>query len=225
MRRVLLSAAIIRGTFRRTSVGVKFLAGEKKSSLHAALRRVRRYTRGVAGQLRITGGQARGRPLPGSVGVGVRPTSSRVREALFSMVGQDLTGMRVLDAYGGSGVLALEAWSRGGDVVVFERSPRTVRAIELVVASFKASIVVRQGEVERANGSMEAFDLVMADPPYARDPLEVVGRLGGLVGHCLVLETSPGHALPDVIGGLHLDRHRTYGHCDLWLFHRKGDEG
>lgn len=132
--------------------------------------------------------------------------------------------MRVLDAYGGSGVLALEAWSRGGDVVVFERSPKTVRAIEQVVKFFKASIVVRRGDVEGSSDQMEAFDLVMADPPYARDPLEVAGRLERRVGHCLVLETAPGHDLPEVIGGLRLVRHRTYGHCDLWLFHRKEGE-
>jgi 16S rRNA G966 N2-methylase RsmD len=140
---------------------------------------------------------------------------------MFSMVGQDLTGMTVLDAYGGSGVLAVEAWSRGGDVVICERNPKTVRAIERVVAAFDAPIVVRQADVERARARIGAFDLVLADPPYARDPSEVLGLLGGLVRKCLVLETSPGHVLPEESGGLKLDRHRTYGHCDLWLFKRE----
>ena len=66
--------------------------------------------------MRITGGSLRGRVVPGKVRPGVRPTSSRVREALFSMVGQDLEGVRVLDAFGGSGLLSFEAYSRGAIV-------------------------------------------------------------------------------------------------------------
>ncbi|MCE7957512.1 MAG: 16S rRNA (guanine(966)-N(2))-methyltransferase RsmD, partial [Acidobacteria bacterium ACB2] len=76
---------------------------------------------GGALSLRITGGHLRGRVLEG-VPAGVRPTASRVREALFSMVGQDLRGWSVLDAFGGTGLLALEAVSRGAaPVVVVER--------------------------------------------------------------------------------------------------------
>ncbi len=149
---------------------------------------------------------------------GVRPTSSRVREAIFSMVGQDLAGVTVLDAYGGSGLLGLEAWSRGGSVVVVERHPGVARAIQRTVDALEADVVVRNANVEEGLGHVEAFDLVLADPPYDRDPLEVLARLESLVGSRLVLETASGQALPAHQGALSLDRHRSYGRTDLWVY-------
>ena len=62
--------------------------------------------------LRVTGGVLRGRVLPAPLPEGVRPTSARTREALFSIVGQDLEGLSFLDAFGGAGLIAIEAWSR-----------------------------------------------------------------------------------------------------------------
>ena len=63
--------------------------------------------------IRVTGGALRGRSLPARVPEGVRPTAGRVREAVFSMVGQDLRGWSVLDLFGGSGLIGIEAASRG----------------------------------------------------------------------------------------------------------------
>ena len=80
--------------------------------------------------MKLTGGQARGRSLRGRLPDGVRPTSARVREAVFSMLGQDLDGLAFLDAFGGSGLMGLEAWSRGAQVVVYERQRATARWIQ-----------------------------------------------------------------------------------------------
>ena len=79
--------------------------------------------------MRITGGTLKGRVLPVPVSSGVRPTSSRVREALFSMVGNHLDGVTWLDAFGGAGLTALEASSRGAAVTVFEKNGRAYRDI------------------------------------------------------------------------------------------------
>ena len=58
--------------------------------------------------IRLTGGVAGGRPVPKAISAGIRPTSSRVREALFSILGQDLCGQRFLDAFGGAGLMGLD---------------------------------------------------------------------------------------------------------------------
>lgn len=167
----------------------------------------------------LTGGTARGRPLPHVPGRGVRPTAARVREAMFSMVGHDLDGVTVLDAFGGSGLLALEAWSRGAQVVCVERDRSAWAAMQRNVEAFAADIDVVRGDVLALAAELGSFDVVLADPPYADDPAPLVDGLAPLVADVLVLEVRadrrpPGAAL------LRLVRHRTYGGTALCLFRR-----
>ena len=108
-------------------------------------------------RLRITGGQARGRVLKEPVGPGVRPTTDRVREALFSMVGQDLAGQTFLDAYGGSGIVAIEAWSRGAEVTIVERDRRTLKALERRGAEVGVQWTLVPGDVLRRVASLPSY--------------------------------------------------------------------
>lgn len=122
---------------------------------------------------RIIAGAARGRRLavPPS---GTRPTSDRVREALFSALGSALgawAGVRVLDLYAGTGALGLEAASRGAaHVLLVEDQQRALATLRANVAAVGvAGVEVRAGDVGRvlAVPPPEPYDLVLADPPYA----------------------------------------------------------
>ena len=159
--------------------------------------------------------------MPVAVPPGVRPTSARVREALFSIVGHQLDGVRVLDAFGGSGLLALEAWSRGAEVVVVERDRRRSRRIKEVVESLQASIEVVTGDVTRRAAALGVFDLVLVDPPYADAPAPVLQALAPAVGHRLVLEQPSDRPAPAQTG-LQLARTRTYGGTALHLYEAQG---
>jgi 16S rRNA (guanine966-N2)-methyltransferase len=134
---------------------------------------------------RVIAGAARGRVLkvPAS---GVRPTGDRAREALFNSLGSllDLEGARVLDLYAGSGALGLEALSRGaGEVVLVESGPKVLPVLRGNVAAVGlpgASVVAGSVPAVVARPAAAAFDLVLADPPYAVEPGVVVDVLGAL---------------------------------------------
>ena len=148
----------------------------------------------------------------------MRPTSSRVREALFSMVGQDLAGTRVLDAYGGTGLLGLEAWSRGAEVVVVERDPRTARAIRANADRLGADVDLRTGDVLALVPSLGRFDGVLADPPYRFDPGPILEGLAPCADAWIVLETDDGVEAPTAPAGWALDRRRSYGGTALVVY-------
>lgn len=167
----------------------------------------------------LTGGAAKGRALLQVPTSGVRPTSARVREAMFSMVGQDLTGLRVLDAYGGSGLLALEAWSRGASVVCVEQNRTAFSTVRQNVQGLGASIETLRGDVLARIRDLGSFDIVLADPPYQRDPQPIVEALAPAATAVLVLELDGSRTTPTA-PGLVLDRRRSYGSSDLCVFAR-----
>jgi 16S rRNA (guanine966-N2)-methyltransferase len=117
--------------------------------------------------VRVVAGEFRGRRLAAPRGARTRPTADRVREALFSMLG-DVSGARVLDLYAGSGALGIEALSRGARSAVFvERDARAVSAIERNLASLGLEQrVVRQDAARFLARAQGTFDLVFCDPPY-----------------------------------------------------------
>ena len=117
--------------------------------------------------MRIVAGEFRGRRLAAPRGARTRPTADRVREALFSMLG-DVSGARVLDLYAGSGALGIEALSRGaGSAVFVDRDPRAVAAIERNLESLGLEQeVLRQDAVRFLARARGTFDLVFCDPPY-----------------------------------------------------------
>jgi 16S rRNA (guanine966-N2)-methyltransferase len=121
--------------------------------------------------MRVIAGAYKGRRLRSPKGGETRPTSDRVREALFSILG-DVGGLRVLDLYAGSGALGIEALSRGAAEVVFVESERraadTIRANLRAVGDPDAIIWVGDAlEYLRRADAGAPFDLVLADPPYS----------------------------------------------------------
>jgi 16S rRNA (guanine966-N2)-methyltransferase len=188
--------------------------------------------------MRITGGSWRSRALRAPKGQATRPTSDRVREALFSMLAADgalSRGARVLDLYAGSGALAFEALSRGAsEAVVVEHARDALAAIRDNARALDAvaMVTVVTGRVERALErelvDAGAFDVVFLDPPYAdvreaafAGVLAAAARRVGARG-ALVLEHASTDPAPEV-AGLRLDRTRRYGDTSVALYYR--DEG
>ncbi len=141
--------------------------------------------------MRIVAGRFGGRRLVAPAGVRTRPTSDRVREAVFSALGA-VDGMRVLDLFAGSGALGLEALSRGADEAVFvDSSGAAVRAIRANLAALEIDGEVRRVDarafLRNASRAGATYDLVFLDPPY-----RLAGRLGRELAPLLAPVLAPG---------------------------------
>jgi 16S rRNA (guanine966-N2)-methyltransferase len=183
--------------------------------------------------MRITGGTLRSRQLRAPQGLATRPTSDRVREALFGILTSAgaLDGARVLDLYAGTGALALEALSRGAAHATLVDSSR----LALAAARANVEALGQQARVRIVAGDVSAsvarllrhgpFDLVLADPPWALvaagGPGEVLAALaqaGALADHAVVvLEHSSRSTSPD-IAGLGVRETRRYGDTALTFY-------
>lgn len=165
-------------------------------------------------------------------GYGTRPTSDRVREAIFSALeARDaIGGMRVLDLYSGSGALGLEAASRGAaHVTLVDRLVATSRdnAARLLKQAPKDAppVVVTTGQPVRAflDSARDSWDLVFMDPPYDFGMPEIVHNLEALATHLnpgavVVLERSSRTPAPEWPDGITLERRKDYGDTALyWL--------
>lgn len=120
-------------------------------------------------RIRITGGEWRSRLIRVADAPGLRPTPDRVRETLFNWLGPDLTGLRCLDLFAGSGILGFEAASRGADhVALVERSRAAFAALKQHAAAFECPRLELYccDALEFAPSSDRRFDLVFLDPPY-----------------------------------------------------------
>jgi 16S rRNA (guanine966-N2)-methyltransferase len=178
---------------------------------------------------RIVAGAARGRRLTVPRGDGTRPTSDRVREALFSSLESalgSLAGLRVLDLYAGSGALGLEALSRGAaHATLVEADPAAVRAIRANIAAVgtdRAEVVAARVERVVSTPPAEPFDLVLADPPYGLPGHGLTAVLTSLAdgwltpGALVVVERPIRGDSVDWPPGLVGERHRRYGETVLW---------
>jgi 16S rRNA (guanine966-N2)-methyltransferase len=178
---------------------------------------------------RIIAGTAGGRRLATPPGSGTRPTSDRVREAIFSQLDHAgvLHGARVLDLYAGSGALGLEALSRGAAYACLVESARPVASVVSRNARDLgfADVEVVCSRVERyVSGSPPAspFDVVFLDPPYDVGEADLgrvlrdLGTAGWLAREAVVVvERSSRTAEPDW-GSLVRDREKTYGETRVW---------
>jgi 16S rRNA (guanine966-N2)-methyltransferase len=121
--------------------------------------------------MRVIAGELRGRRLTAPRGSATRPTSDRVREALFSILGPFVEGARVLDLYAGSGAMAIEALSRGAlEATLVDSSSAAIATITNNLSRLEiAAEVHRQtaaGYLQRARSAARQYDLVFLDPPY-----------------------------------------------------------
>jgi 16S rRNA (guanine966-N2)-methyltransferase len=121
--------------------------------------------------VRIVAGRWGGRRLIAPRGDAVRPTADRVREALFSILGESVQDARVLDLFAGSGALGLEALSRGAAAATFvDSAAASVAAVKANLETLGGEAEVRRGDAVRflrgASGEAREYDLVLLDPPY-----------------------------------------------------------
>ena len=142
--------------------------------------------------MRVVAGAYGGRRLAAPDGSATRPTSDRVREALFSVLGVSVQGARVLDLFAGSGALGIEALSRGAASAVFvDRAPRAIGAVRANLAALGIDADVRRIEarawLRTASARSEAYDLVFLDPPYRR-----AAELGRELSEGLAAVLAPG---------------------------------
>ena len=178
---------------------------------------------------RIIAGAAGGRRLGTPSGHDTRPTSDRVREALFSMLdARDVVrGARVLDLYAGSGALGLEAASRGAvDVVLVDSSKQAVAVARRNVSELRLPGVHVVAAAVRRHLSTPCdrpVDLVLMDPPYALTDADLAADLEALsTGHWLapaavvVVERSSRSPQPTWPAGWAAERARRYGETTLW---------
>ena len=124
--------------------------------------------------LRIIGGRWRGRKLGVVDAAGLRPTPDRIRETLFNWLAVHCRGARVLDCFAGSGVLGLEALSRGAhSVVSLEKNPQALATLRADVKRLECSEVdiIAGDALQSINQLHRAFDIVFIDPPYAQPGL------------------------------------------------------
>lgn len=132
--------------------------------------------------MRIVGGAWRSRLIEVAHAPGLRPTPDRVRETLFNWLGQDLTGRHCLDLFAGSGILGLEAASRGAErVTLVERNARVAHALQQSMNTLAATRVelVRGDALEFVRSTVGRYDVVFLDPPYNQGWL---ARLEPLLG-------------------------------------------
>ena len=182
--------------------------------------------------MRITSGIYGGRTLATPKTGEIRPTQDRVREALFSMLGDCITGARFLDLFAGSGAVGLEALSRGAALAVFvERNPKHIECIRKNIAALAPSPMPQlvRADVYRwiAAYRAEAFDIAFADPPYAlgqeRGYTDFLGALAAngviRVGGVFAAETTSEQS-PETPPGWELVRDRTYGKSRLAIWRR-----
>jgi len=158
--------------------------------------------------MRVVAGEYKGRQLKSPTWDGLRPTSDRLRETLFNILGDAVKGARVLDGYAGTGAIGIEALSRGAAEVTFvERDRRAVKLIEANLATLSLrDVIIRTGFAALQGAS---FDVIVLDPPYAPGSAEqALDAAAGLLapGGRLVVEHAARHAPPAGHGALRLLR-------------------
>ena len=143
--------------------------------------------------MRIVAGKWGGRTIRAPRGLSVRPTTDRVREAVFAILGDDVEGSVVLDLFAGTGALAIESLSRGAaGAVLVESSPAALSALRANLAALEAEGAVclpldYREAVRKLSAKGSTFDLVFLDPPYGKG---LVGMSAGLLSRAGVL--APG---------------------------------
>jgi 16S rRNA (guanine966-N2)-methyltransferase len=176
--------------------------------------------------MRVIGGRSRGRRLPAKLPASVRPTSDRVREAIFDILGSQggVDGLSVVDLFCGSGALGVEALSRGAASSTFvDLNPDALAAVRQNLAAVglddePATLVRAALPGWLASAAAGPFDLALCDPPY--DFEDWPALLGALQADAVVMESSAPIVLP---GAWVVARERRYGGTLVTVAHRSGD--
>ncbi len=180
--------------------------------------------------MRVIAGVHRGRRLLGPTGQAIRPTADRVKEALFSILGDRTMGARMLDLYAGTGAIGIEALSRGAEQVTFVEMDR--QALRLVHANLQACEMAHLAQVctcrveqffRRGTQWTGPYDIVFCDPPYHATP-DLLACIQAWEPRWLsqeavvVLEHGRKAEIPDRIGPVVRVKRYDYGDTALTLF-------
>jgi len=180
--------------------------------------------------LRVISGQAKGHPLKAVQGSNTRPTTDKVKESLFSIIGPYFEEERVLDLFAGTGGLGIEALSRGAASAVFiDSSSQSIDIIRHNLASTRLAerAEVYRNDARRALKLLERagkpFDLIFLDPPYSMkdcDTLLMDMAVKGLVSEdaIAVVEHHPDVVYSDAFGGFQRTRYAAYGEIALSIY-------
>jgi len=177
--------------------------------------------------VRVIAGRFGGRVIAGSATQRTHPMSERIRNALFNMVGDEVRGAMVLDAFAGSGSIGFEALSRGAESVMFVEKDKI--ATKLIQQNIELLGVEESTHLVRApvkswldGYSGELFDLIFADPPYHDPQFSTVLQLLGLLKpNGLMVLSYPGRGEAPTANGVVVVDNRSYGTAALAFYRQK----
>ncbi|MFD0587877.1 16S rRNA (guanine(966)-N(2))-methyltransferase RsmD [Paenibacillus sp. GCM10027627] len=180
--------------------------------------------------MRVIAGEARGRALKAVPGANTRPTTDKVKEAIFSMIGPYFDGGIALDLFAGTGGLGLEAWSRGVERVIFV--DRETISIDVIRHNVKAVGAESAAEIYRNDAGRAlkalakrglAFSLVFLDPPYRMTDMDAVmeelADKGMLENDAkIVVEHDAAHTYPEHLPHFDQMKHAKYGDIAVTIY-------
>ncbi|MEH7456794.1 16S rRNA (guanine(966)-N(2))-methyltransferase RsmD [Bacillus pseudomycoides] len=185
--------------------------------------------------MRVVSGKCKGHPLKAVPGNTTRPTTDKVKESIFNMIGPYFEGGLALDLFGGSGGLGIEALSRGIDKAIFvDRDNKAVKVIHQNLESCKVhdQAEVYRNDAERAVKALIkreiSFDLILLDPPYKDQKIvsliSIMDQHGLLNKDGLIMaEHENDVVLPETIGGLVKVREENYGITAISIYKYEGE--
>ena len=177
--------------------------------------------------MRVITGKARGVQLKTPDGMLTRPTADRVKEALFSIINFDIPGAKVLDLFGGTGQLGIEAMSRGAERCVFVDTRED--ACRLIKENLKRTklegTVIRSDYMDYLNRCKEQYSIIFLDPPYAEEYLEnAIKRIAEIdilqTDGIIVAERPVGKELPWEFDGYQRSKDYKYGKTLLTIYRK-----
>ena len=183
--------------------------------------------------MRVVSGSARGRRLKELQGMETRPTTDKVKESLFNVIQFDIPGRKVLDLFGGTGQLGIEALSRGAAHCTFLDQRRDAVALireNLKLCRLEENAKVMQGDsLAFLNSCREKFDVIFLDPPYHTDlmdrALELVTKIDILSEHGIIIcETMADRQLPPMEAPYEWGKDYRYGQIKLTIGRRQGSD-
>lgn len=179
-----------------------------------------------------------GRVLVSVKGPDIRPTSSKVRQAVFNIIGNDIPGFHILDIFAGTGIMGIEALSRGGEwALFFDSSARSVdlirKNLEICGLSNRGIVIKRDvgdGLPRHEKLRKGNVDLAFIDPPYGK--CLIPGILKAVVeseimsdNAVIVTESMKHDRLPDRVGDFHLTKTRSYGETKIDIYKKAATSG